>query len=449
MLGRQQVWSAALVGVAACSGEPLPPPLPPPDTRPPSLAIEFPTPVSYDENGDSLVDVRVVWADSGGAIDLSTATLRGPVSGSSAEADVLSTWQVEGLSTNGLIAHETIDGLLTGGPITLTVSVSDTAGNVATASVLLALPHGVYLKTITTGIGAGPSQRVTVCDDDHRVYMTGARNIIVADADALSLIGVYRDSSAADWLNVPLCVPGDSILYVTVCVQRFNRHTLRWLPDVDGCYWSYAIAQSRRDPNLLYVGETGPGGVALIDRALNRRIGSLPLPPAVSDPAYVWGVVPNANDAVLYIARSGDGILVFRPVLGTVTAVIGDPIDALTLSRDERILWGLRESGFAEYETRSNTQVRFYHISAIGQHFAVSPSERRAFITTQDRSVWDTLYPGDNLLFDIPTWTVLTTFPRPHPPDVWRWDGGVAFHPNGKLIFVGHDRNIDVYLNRE
>ena len=29
-----------------------------------------------------------------------------------------------------------------------------------------------------------------------------------------------------------------------------------------------------------------------------------------------------------------------------------------------------------------------------------------------------------------------------------RWDLDVTFHPNGKLIFVTHNRDPDVYLNR-
>jgi hypothetical protein len=419
------------------------------DTRPPSLTIEFPTSGGYDENGDAFVDVRVVWADSGGAIDPSTAMMQGPLSGALEDADLLATWQLEKLDTDGLTARETISGLLTGGPITLTVSVSDTAGNVATDSVSLVLPYGAYLTTMATAIGAGPGQQVTVCDDDSRVYMTGGRNIVVADADALSLIGVYRDSSAADWLEVPLCIPGDSILYVTHRVERFNRRTLRWLTPVEGTYGSYAIAQSRRDGNLLYVGESYTAGVAVIDRSLNRRIGSLPLPAASSYPAYVWSVVPTADDSVIYVARSGEGILIYRPATGAVSGVISAPIEALRLSQDENILWGLRQTTLDEYDTESNTRVRFYKFTGLTQDFAVSPSERRAFVSMQDWDVLDVEHPGDNVLFDISTWAILTTFPRPHPPGTIRWDGGVAFHSNGKLIFVGRDRNIDVYLNRE
>jgi hypothetical protein len=43
---------------------------------------------------------------------------------------------------------------------------------------------------------------------------------------------------------------------------------------------------------------------------------------------------------------------------------------------------------------------------------------------------------------------VLQSFPRPHPAGVTRFDREIVFHPTGKLVFVTHDVDLDVYLNR-
>jgi hypothetical protein len=68
------------------------------------------------------------------------------------------------------------------------------------------------------------------------------------------------------------------------------------------------------------------------------------------------------------------------------------------------------------------------------------------FVTTQDR--WQD-QPSKNVLIDVPNWRVLTEFARPRPEGAMRWDGGVAFRPDGKIALVGHDLDIDLYLIRE
>ena len=66
------------------------------------------------------------------------------------------------------------------------------------------------------------------------------------------------------------------------------------------------------------------------------------------------------------------------------------------------------------------------------------------FVTTQDNGS-----PSENVLIDVPGWQVLQTFPRPRTPSQTRFDRDVVFHPSGKLIFVAHNLDLDVYLNRE
>jgi hypothetical protein len=53
------------------------------------------------------------------------------------------------------------------------------------------------------------------------------------------------------------------------------------------------------------------------------------------------------------------------------------------------------------------------------------------------------------VLIDVPGWSVLEEFARPRAEGVVRFDGGIAFRADGKLAFVAHDLDIDVFLIRE
>ena len=413
----------------------------PTDTAAPTLTILSPSRTRVDENGDHLVDLRVVWADSGSGIDVASAavTHRLDVPRADAAVTALADWIVETIDTVGLRAHENLIHLLSAGSGRLEVAVADRAGNVGRASIEIDLAFGEQLTTIATGIGAGSGMHLVLCPDDRKVYMTGGRNIIVVDADTLALEGIYRDPYAADWLNRPLCLPGDSILLVASRVDHFDRKNRRWLPPIPGSFGAYSMAQSRRQA----VAEYG-GFVGLYDRDSSRRLATVPLPPPRYTSGYTWDVAVTPDDQTLYVARGGEPLLVVDPQTGTVLAELAESVYALHLSRASDRLWALTELGLWAYRTDLNTPVSFFR-AAFAQEFAISPDERRAFITTQDLA--DTI-PGDNLLIDINSNAVLQRFPRPHPPGTFRWDGGAVFHPLGHLVFVGRDRDIDVYLVR-
>jgi hypothetical protein len=101
--------------------------------------------------------------------------------------------------------------------------------------------------------------------------------------------------------------------------------------------------------------------------------------------------------------------------------------------------------GLAEINTQSDSAVRFLLLLGwAGIDLALSPSERRIFLTTADRGT-----ASENVLIDLASWTVLASFPRPRVPGVTRADRDVVFHTSGKLVFVARDRDVDVYLNRE
>jgi DNA-binding beta-propeller fold protein YncE len=272
---------------------------------------------------------------------------------------------------------------------------------------------------------------------------------------------VYNPT-AFDVLSTPLCVPGDPILYVTEAVDRFDRTTLQWLPRITGSFGAVGIAQSRSDRNKLYVGETVSGSIGVVDRLGGVRSGSLPIPwsGAPENPEYVFDVAVLSGDSKIYFTRYLEGgVLVADPRTGVILKRIGvggptwpdsGRSDAFVLSDDDSHLYVAvldgAPRGVVDIDTRTDRVVRTLSLSLyVPQEIALSPSGNRLFVTTQDRF---TNLPSQNVLVDVPTWRVLTEFPRPRAGTL-RYDGGVAFHPNGKLIFVGRDSFIDIYLSRE
>jgi DNA-binding beta-propeller fold protein YncE len=441
-----------------------PPVVPIIDTTSPLIQFLSPTAASYDEDGDHLVDLRVAWHDSLGAVDPSrvrVVSLEGVAGGTSGEPeDLLRRWRVERLDSTGLVLHEAIPALLHGSANRIVVTVADTAGNVSEDTVTFSLPAGAFYRTLVTGLSSPTSRGtgVAVCEDDHRVYMTAGRSLVVADADSLVILGIVRDSSAPDDLKIPLCVPGDPILYVTERVERFHRPSMSFVQRAES-YGSVGITQSRFDPNRLYVGETVSGTIGIIDRAQARRVGRL------LDFAPEWEIVFDlavlAEDTKLYATRYAEGgILVIDPHRDSVLKRIriGGPTwpdlgstDNIALSADDRWLYAAvldgNPRGVVEIDTRTDSVVRTLALlNAAPQALAISPSGKRIFVTTQDLRIGN---PSENVLVDIAAFGPLAFFPRPRPPGETRFDRSVAFHPNGTLVFVAHNLDIDVYLNRE
>lgn len=450
-----------VVGSTACLDNGLKPE--PRDTTPPSFQVVTPQDTLYDTDGDRLLDIELTWTDSAGAVDpagVRVRSLAGVNGAADSSTNLLDVWRVERLDSLGLVVHETLEDLLHGGANQLEITLPDTAGNVLVDTISFTLPHGAFVKTILTGVSGGliPAGGVTICPDDGRLYMTAGRNIVVVDPDSLRLMAVVYHGMAADALVKPLCIPGDPVLYVSETVERFDRPSRQWLPRVTGSFQSQAIALSRADPNRVYVGEARSGTIGLIDRAQNQRVGQL-LPFAPTN-EYIFDLVVLDNDTKLYATRYAEtGILVLDPGRDSVLAriAVGGPTwpdygrtDALALSGDGTRLFAAvldgDPRGAAEIDTRTDTVVRTLPLpNYVPIDLALSPSERRMFVTTQDRFA----APSENVLVDVAGWQVLQSFARPRPNGVIRYDRDIVFHPNGKLIFVTHDFDLDVYLSRE
>jgi DNA-binding beta-propeller fold protein YncE len=222
---------------------------------------------------------------------------------------------------------------------------------------------------------------------------------------------------------------------------------------------STGITGSRADPSLLYVSESQTGGIAVIDRVRGIRAGIVQMPSG-EEGEFGFALAALAGDRKIYQTRlKGGGILVVAPSTGALKVIpVGGPVgpgrgrsDAVVLAPDERHLYAAvldgEPRGVAEIATESDSVVRFLTTpNDVPQEIALSPTGKRLFVTTQDR--WEHA-PSENLLIDTKGLQVLARLPRPRPQGRLRHDGGVAFAPSGKLIFVAHDTDVDVYLNRE
>jgi len=416
------------------------------------MDVLFPVPGAYDETGDSLVDLRVQWGDSGTGVDPASARLQSLSSGDTTNL-LLGHWQLGQRDAGGLVAHESRTRPLRGGTHLIEISIADMAGNRTADTIIIQLPHAAIIDSITDGTSTvGHITGIVICPDDGRLYATRNNSLLVADPDLLTFIGVFTDRQAGGPFIHPLCIPGDSIVYATDRVNRFNRNTMTFLPPISGTFVSEGFVASRAViPSRLYVAERHSGGdVVVVDRISNRRLGSLGIPPSPWQEDQVYAMAILDLDTKLYVARKTQGLLVVRPNTGQIIPPdLGTGINSMRLSADDVTLYTVGDDGWlVQFDTRTDLEVRSLHLTdGLLKVMALSPSERRIFVTAYD---WFPEAPSaENVLVDVVGWRVLATFSRPRLPDTNRYDGGVVFHPNGTVFFAGHDAHIDVYLNRE
>jgi DNA-binding beta-propeller fold protein YncE len=432
----------------------------------PVIEVRFPTSAdAYDEDGDGLVDLRIAFHDSAGAVAPARLILHSVegVDGGLNGRNLLEGWTVEEASDSLLVVHETVENLLPSGANRLVVWVPDTAGNIRLDTIGVTLPAGALHTTIITGVerndvaGGG----MMYCPDDHRLYLTTTQfpaTLVIIEPDSLTVLARAEITTGRQFGSL-LCVLGDPMLYMGQDgMSRYNRAASAWATDVAGAAGSLGMAVSRRDSNLVYVGEVGSGTIGIIDRALARRTGRL-LPISMNEDRWVDAVAVLPDDATLYASVWPDvGLLIVDPwtdvVRDTIDLALGHPSNGyamyLRLSQDATRLYVAvtdgPPAGVWELDTRTNQVLRIFNLNEyLVINLALSPDERRIFVTTQDRFFSD---PSQNVLLDVETWTELARFPRPRPLGDLRWDQQVTFHPSGKLVFVSHNQNVDVYLNR-
>jgi DNA-binding beta-propeller fold protein YncE len=465
---RHSTWVLGLILSTAVGGceEPVRPPAQ--EVTPPVLNLVFPQDsFVFDQDGDGFLDLQVGWTDAGGSgVDVASArvrSLRGGNGAADAEANLVTLWRVERRDTTGMIVHETLEELLHGGVNQIEVSVADRAGNRAVDTLAIRLPHGALWKTLDTGrtgvfqFGRG----VVVCPDDERAYVAAGPNLVVVDTRRVEIVADVRDPWAVEELWFPLCVPGDSVVYATPLVERFNRKTSSWLRHAEPIQQYHGIALSRANPDHVYVGVAELAVVGIVSRQQNRRIAILPMQPSSVPRDYMLSIVPTPNDEKLYVTRAEEGgILVVDPRTGEILKRIKvtgpgmtypGQVNVMLMDKQDNYLYAVLTlgvpAGVARVDTRTDDVTAFLPLSEyIPVGAALSPNGRRMFITTQDKT---SSVESKNLLVDVETLAPIEYFPRPRAMGTLRRDGLAAFRPDGKLIFVARDLMVDVYLNRE
>jgi len=173
------VWAlaaAVLLAAGATCGDDSGPSGPPPDVDPPEITIVFPTDGEHDRDGDGLVDIEVVFADSGRGIDPATIRVtsdRSLKGGPGAGEDLLPAWTVTRADSMRLVLEETVEHLLPRGSGTLTVSATDGAGNGSEVAIDLDLQPAALHKVIDLRASQiASTSRVVVSPDVRRAYVT-------------------------------------------------------------------------------------------------------------------------------------------------------------------------------------------------------------------------------------------------------------------------------------
>jgi len=450
----------------ACGDDTSTPP-PPPDITPPDVEVVFPTSQEeYDADGDGLADIHIRFLSED--VDPTTAVLTrlGGVNGPApADANLLEFWTVEQWDAQGILVHETIENLLYQETSLLTFSVADTAGNVTEISVELSLPFGAFHLTIVTGVPFIPSPPVglvfdvDICEDGH-LYATANKTMVVIDTEELTVLGTFPNPNLPEELRSVLCVPNDPYAYLTgPRVQRFDRQSMTWAAQVEGSFGSSGIIQSRADPDLLYVGESGSvGHIGVISRSEGRRVRQLDLP-FDPDMETVSNLAVLPGDQKLYLTRFFEGgVTVVDPIAEVVLDTLDfhptNPslglVDELLLSHDATRLYAAAfgaPPGVWEIDSVTDEFTRVLDLSVYRPiNISLSPDGRRIFVNTADRL--ETGQESSLVLMSVNEWQILEYFPRPRPLGEERWDLSSVFRPDGKLIFSAHNSDVDVYINR-
>ncbi len=449
----------ALAGSGACNSDKF---IAPADTTQPQFQIISPHDTLYDLDGDKLVDVSLLWRDSSGHVDPSTARLRTlrPLNGlADTSTNLLNVWHVVRLDTGGLLVRETLANLLPDGQNQLEISVSDSVGNRRVDTLILTLPHGALFRTIPTGVISNTDNVSDIGIDSagHLGFATVSKSLVVFNPDSLRLISVIPVPTAGSRLQRVVLDERMRVAYAGEGrIQRFDLTTNTWVGTLSVSFSTAAMAFSRATPSLMYTGEDFAGWMGYLDIVANTRLGEMQLPHTFDE--FIFDIKVLAGDRKLYMTRYDEGgILVIDPiakqVLKHITVARADMFftDRMTLTRDEQHIYvALRDAdprGVGDLDTQLDSIVRVLNLELyVPQGIALSPSQRRIFLTTQDRFP---NFEAPNVLIDVPTWRSIQEFGRPRAAGSIRRDGPVVFRPDGKLIFVGRDLDIDIYLNRE
>ncbi|MGH7572768.1 MAG: YncE family protein [Gemmatimonadota bacterium] len=455
--------SLLLLAIAACSSCSDEGPTAPPDTGSPRIEVQFPASASsFDRDDDGLVDLEVVFSDSGSGIDASSIQLtsdRPLKGGPEGGADLTEIWTAALADSTGLVIEETVRHLLPRGEVTLTVSVSDRAGNPMSRQISLNLPPAARHKVIDLQASLLLTTNVLATPDGRRVYVTTEEN----DATAISVI----DAESLEWVKTErTTIRGGSHMALDPARNRLYAmsidHPFLFVFDFASETFLPPIATNARGIGIsishtrdkAYIGlevETELSGLISVidlDQGVEERVIELGIGSA-GNPGGRMGMnalVFDATESLLYASTSNSavqGILVIDPDAGLLinqirlwpeqAMFLGGATDML---RDGDVLVAtsanpLAPQGRLAVVPLTNPEgIRFGLTGGqdIPINVAVAPDGRDyAFTST-----------GAVKLMDSATLEVI--WEDPDPPANRQL--GVGFHPSGQVLLVsGSERD--------
>lgn len=458
-----------LSGLFCCSDSTGPPA--PPDSVAPGLQVVFPAGGAFDRDGDGLIEVELAFTDTASGVD--PATIRLTVGG----RDMLPNWEVTRRDTIGLVAEETLKGLLPAGQVTLGISVSDRAGNERHETRFLELPVITLHRTIplpfdpvrrVQDVAMRPDGEVLFAVDETSELLLVDPNeyrLVAQPSGPLSdLQGIEFDAQRNRVYAVSFLHPG---------LAEFDGSTgqfLRLIPTTQG---AFALALSRQTAEI-YIPleiefEPMNGILSVVDLRLGDEVALIQsgIVHAAGDGSALGqhAAVLSDDEERLFVATAGDGILVYDPqdrdfmkqidllanderhgAAAAIERVGGDLY--VNVLRDVHV-------GSAVYRVDGSTgaieQIKGLGIGTdINTGAAASPDERWLFVTgAGGRS-----HVGPpNYLLAVPSLDIIRVEGLPEASDLFAYKSAV-WHPDGKRVYVsvgeivGGNNTIVVYLVR-
>ena len=445
-----------LLAAVGCSDTVEPPPVTPPDTRGPIIRIVSPTSASYDRNSDALVDFEIAW-------DLrdvdTTSTVVRTIDGDS--TNLLKSWRITRIDSMGLEFQETVAGLLPEGEQLLEISVADTLGNRTRDTIRLVLPRAAHAKTIVHSRNysrAWSANAITTCEDDGSVWVAGGSEVYQIDPLNLQIIREHHaNPGTTGHFQVPLCVPGDPLLYVSDemgFIYRVDRQTGSWARPSTRLDRARIMVPSQINPELFWVGGFG-GVVSKWDKTSASVIRTLDVP-FVNGTGWMHAMAVTADDRKAYVSRSAEsGILVVdlqtekivrRISLTGASEPYAGRAEDLILSPDNKFLYVAASNPAGVFKIDVRTDEIIAYSSTPNEARAIAIRKNGTSVIAGLLDPWQS-GPAFNVLLD-PDLRQPFQLPRTINPQVRTVVSGAAFHPTLPLAFVLRNYHTDVYLIR-
>ena len=151
------------------------------------------------------------------------------------------------------------------------------------------------------------------------MYVAVNRTLAVIDPLLLQVLGTYTTIEVSGPIRDLLCIDGDLYLYFTGFVERFDRQAMAFAPEIPGTNCTTTLAPSRADPEILYVGDCGTGGVSRVNRVTETYLGMIGIPWSSYSDEYVLAMEVLPDDEKIYFTRYWEGgIYVADPATGEI-----------------------------------------------------------------------------------------------------------------------------------